>query len=56
MRWRAISAVLTAAAVLADAKSIWSNTPASAAQIIREAFPVGNGRLGGAAVRHHLPC
>jgi len=33
--------------ILAHGKGLWSSTPASYGDIIREAFLVGNGRLGG---------
>lgn len=31
----------------ADARTIWSSAPATFPDIIRQAFPVGNGKLGG---------
>jgi hypothetical protein len=31
----------------ADARTIWSSVPVEAGKVIRQAFPVGNGQLGG---------
>ena len=52
--WPAILAAIVAALSLiglgADAKTIWSQTPASSSKILRDSFPVGNGRLGGTVI------
>lgn len=41
--WTALWVLLTTA----DGKSLWSSKPAQYDNIIREAYPIGNGRLGG---------
>lgn len=42
---------------LAEAKTLWSSTPATFPDIIRQAFPVGNGKLGGeSSGTQHFGC
>lgn len=43
--WLSLVAVSTLAH-LSHAKSLWSTSPATATDIIRSAYPLGNGRLG----------
>lgn len=33
-------------AAVAEAKTLWSSSPAKYSNVIREAYPLGNGRLG----------
>jgi len=32
---------------LVESKALWSSSPASFDDVIRQAYPIGNGRLGG---------
>ena len=34
-----------------ESKGLWSSSPASFGDVIRQAYPIGNGRLGGAFSR-----
>jgi hypothetical protein len=57
--WPVVAAALTAALSLiglgVEAKTLWSQSPVSSAKIIRDSFPVGNGRMGGTEdTRKHL--
>ncbi|KAK7713134.1 hypothetical protein SLS57_007464 [Botryosphaeria dothidea] len=40
--------LLSPGATTVNAKALWASTPATFADVIRQAYPVGNGKLGGA--------
>ena len=42
-----------ASGLVVDAASFWSDAPAVYSDIIRTAYPVGNGRLGGSYSNYH---
>lgn len=42
--------LLSPGATTVNAKALWASTPATFADVIRQAYPVGNGKLGGESV------
>lgn len=54
-----IAVIISIAGLEVEAKTIWSHSPVSSGRIIRDAFPIGNGRLGGRLMlqfdRRHWP-